>query len=593
MSTDIQAPLDQKEEKIPQTTQTQLEDTQKENETKSSSILPVIKDFEVIEELQSINPNIKSYKVIRKFDKKEYTLLFYSLKLFGSENNIFQKLEKTTDLIKLFLLKINTVNVINIKESFIDHTKNAIIIVLENFLSNKTLYSEIILKYKKMKDKYIPENVLLKYIKQIATALFSLHNNYVFNINLSPENIIFTENSVIKLNPYSNLDTISDFTKCNNNYYKLTAPELLKNSNFYTSKTDIWYLGLLIYELSQLTPLEILSKNIFENENNEDDIYTNIIRGKYFFNDYYSNNIKELIKLCLQYSAKRRPNPREILTLIGIYLKNMDINEKVKEFNITHHKLKIKKNLKEEIEKFNSTLSKIQKYENKNYIRNLTPFNERNNNLKKFKSLVYVNKNVCHKITRYDKVDLNKPKLKIKNCFVNDKSNSNNFNKTSNFIHTGKKFFNIRKNCETLKGYMQIPQRTDYYNLENIIGNLRTTTPIGRTIKIDNHIDNGNIVYTQKKNIAQNKSCTNIFKNKNKNESVVNCKEKTKVFYKSIKIVSTLKKKSKTAKEANKLSKSVNLLTNKIKIEAKNNQNNNNVNLSQNLNKVSVEKNNI
>jgi serine/threonine protein kinase len=104
-------------------------------------------------------------------------------------------------MIKILLKKINHVNILNIKESFIEKSKSSVIMILELY-DNKTMNNNIISKYKVMKERYIPESTLLDYLYQIIEGLSLLHNNNVFNINLSPQNIYIDDNNNLKLNPY-------------------------------------------------------------------------------------------------------------------------------------------------------------------------------------------------------------------------------------------------------------------------------------------------------------------------------------------------------------------------------------------------------
>ena len=256
-----------------------MNETDKENEIikdkdvyeRKETNITNLKDFQIEKELSSSNDYIKIYKVLRKIDNKYYILLKYPLNIITNNINNFQKLEKILENIKILLKKINHINILNIKESFIEKPKSSVIMILELF-DNKTIQNTIIKKYKLMKDRYIPENILLDYLYNIIEAISILHKNNIFNINLSPNNIYINDNN-LKLNPYISLENLCSLKICNNNYFKVKAPELFKNSNNYTQKTDIWYLGLLIYELSQL---KSINNDYFESENNN--IYNYIIK---------------------------------------------------------------------------------------------------------------------------------------------------------------------------------------------------------------------------------------------------------------------------------------------------------------------------
>ena len=421
-----------------------MNDKEKENEKNNDKDLKEFsltnfKDFEIKKELNISNEYIKIYKVLRKIDKKYYILLKYPLNIVTNDAKNFQKLVGILEIIKILLKKINHTNVLNIKESFIEKEKSSVIMILELY-DNKTIYNSILSKYKLMKERYVPESTLLDYLYNIIEGLSILHKNNIFNINLSPKNIYIDEKNNLKLNPYISLENLSSTKFCNNTYFRIQAPELSKNSNNYTTKTDIWYLGLLIYEITQL---ESMNNYFYDNY---DQIYNYIIRGNYPFNNYYTNDIKELIKLCLQYSHNRRPSAVELLKIIDLYKKNRIINERLDNLKIKKksNKLQKKINQKEEIDKFNQTLAKIKNYENKPKVRiyrDMTPVISRKH------SNYNINENDKYNVLENNRLKIFKKPLKLKTCFIN--------NNKLNIPKTGKKFFGIHKNNETMKGYLQ------------------------------------------------------------------------------------------------------------------------------------------
>ena len=405
-----------------------------------------LKDFEIEQELNSNNEFIKIYKVLRKIDNKHYILLKYPLNIITNNINNFQKLERILETIKILLKKINNAHIINIKESFIEKSKSNVIMILELY-DNKTIKNTI-KKYKLMRDRYIPESLLLDYLSNIIEGLSSLHKNNIFNINITPQNIYINDN-IIKLNPYISLENLSSLKICNNDYFGIKAPELKNNKN-YTVKTDIWYLGLLIYEITQLKPID---KDYL---GNKDDIYDYIIRGNYPVNNYYSNDIKELIKLCLQYTPNKRPSTSELSKIIEIYKKSKILNNKINSMINTKksYNFKRKINLKDEIAKINQTLAKIKNYDKKGnkIYRDLTPVITRKNsncNLNfNVKNFLFKN-NEFNYNGKFNNTKFKKPRLKLKTSFINNLHNNNYGYKT------GKKFFGIHKNNETLKGYLK------------------------------------------------------------------------------------------------------------------------------------------
>ena len=257
------------------------------------------------------------------------------------------------------------------------------------------------------------------------------------------------------------MENLSSLNTNNNDYFKVKAPELIKNSQYYTFKTDIWYLGLLIYEITQLKPID---KDYL---GNKDNIYNYIIRANYSLNNYYSNDIKELIKLCLRYTPNKRPSAQDLLKIIEIYKKNQVLYNKINIYKNTKnsHNIKRKINLKDEIDKINRTLAKIKNYDNNKITkykihRDLTPeLTRKNSNY----NLNINAKNILFKNSEFTNNNTNKkykkPKLKLKTSFID------NYHKINFGFKTGKKFFGIHKNNETLQGYL----KTKPFDIKNFV----------------------------------------------------------------------------------------------------------------------------
>lgn len=519
-----------------------MNDKEKENEKNNDKdlnqfSLTNFKDFEIKKELNISNEYIKIYKVLRKIDKKYYILLKYPLNIVTNDAKNFQKLVGILEIIKKLLKKINHANVLNIKESFIEKEKSSVIMILELY-DNKTIYNSILSKYKLMKERYVPESTLLDYLYNIIEGLSILHKNNIFNINLSPKNIYIDEKNNLKLNPYISLENLSSTKFCNNAYFRIQAPELSKNSNNYTSKTDIWYLGLLIYEIIQL---ESMNNYFYDNY---EQVYNYIIRGNYPFNNYYSNDIKELIKLCLQYSQNRRPSAVELLKIIDLYKKNRIINKRLNNLKIKKksNKLQKKINLREEIDKFNQTLAKIKNYENKSKFRihrDMTPVITRKH------SNYNINEIDKYNVLENNRLKIFKKPLKLKTCFIN--------NNKLNIHKTGKKFFGIHKNNETMKGYLQtqpfdikkfVVKNPSYFQYEKINYRNNRFKSKNKSLNILNNIedntrkDKSTILYINKYNINGKyfrRSNSFNFSKINKNYQDISIYGKNKIVFDKIK----------------------------------------------------------
>jgi len=453
------------------------------------------KDFEIIDEIPSLDNYIKIYKVLRKIDQNYYILLQYPLDIITKTMNDFQKLEYILEKIKILLTKINNKNILNIKESFIEKSNQSVVMILELY-ENKNLQKNVLSKYKLMRERYIPENILLDYLYNIADGINILHENNLFNIDLNPSNIFIDNNNNIKLNPYiclNNLCSENPLYNNNDKHFKVKAPELIKNKKNYTKKSDVWYFGLLVYELSQLKPINKFYYN------NVDNIYNYIIKGQYTINSYYSKDIKELIKLCLQYSPIRRPTCEQLLKIIDLYRKNKTLNEKMKIIRDNNRKGKFfrKINLKTEIEKFNKTLNKLKNYErykNRNRL-NRTPtiFRKTNRHLN-------INININNKT--FNKINLTKNNSKetiIKNGFKSKKCVIDRKNKIHLNI-SGKKPYNTKNNTKRSPSHTQLKRNKS----QNRMQTENYKIPLIVNIIDDNAIEKNNNGYSINKTYNYN-----------------------------------------------------------------------------------------
>lgn len=104
--------------------------------------------------------------------------------------------------------------------------------------------------------KGIPERLALRFLYQTSLAVKYLHEKGVLHRDIKPENLLFNDKFEIKLCDFGwsyKLDHEKDerFSICGT--YEYMSPEILTN-NPHGKKTDIWCLGILMYEMIYGTP---------------------------------------------------------------------------------------------------------------------------------------------------------------------------------------------------------------------------------------------------------------------------------------------------------------------------------------------------
>ena len=227
---------------------------------------------------------LKDYKIIKLIGKGSFGEVykvtkdnkFYALKMYrisnemNNSNSLTQK-EKNENLksieneIKIlsqldnpFIVKLYEVfsinpneEIYNIKDENQDNNDQIMCLVLE-LCENGDLNDKI--KEKKYKNEIFSEKEILKYFYEILQGLYYLHKNRVFHRDLKTLNIFLTKDNNIKIGDFGVSKKL-----INNNIYAYTfvgtpyylSPEICQNKA-YDEKSDVWSLGVIIYELITL-----------------------------------------------------------------------------------------------------------------------------------------------------------------------------------------------------------------------------------------------------------------------------------------------------------------------------------------------------
>lgn len=154
------------------------------------------------------------------------------------------------------LKKLTHENIIVLHETYYDKENKNIFLVLEyyslgdlsKFLNNKSL----------------KESYTKKYMKQLSNGLEYLYNNDIIHRDLKPQNILVSNNYVLKITDFGFARYIDNDiiikTICGSPMYM--APEIIKYKK-YNNTSDLWSVGIIMYEmLFGVTPFK--SSNFIE-----------------------------------------------------------------------------------------------------------------------------------------------------------------------------------------------------------------------------------------------------------------------------------------------------------------------------------------
>ena len=322
-------------------------------------------------------------------------------------------------------------NIIHFREFYFD--KNFVYIVMD-YADGGDLSIKI--KQQREKNLFFQEDLILNWFTQICLAIKHIHDRKILHRDIKSQNIFLTKEGLVKLGDFGIakcLDTTLDKAKTliGTPYY--LSPEII-NDQPYDFSSDIWALGVLLYEMCDLKmPFE--AKNLPQ-------LYMKIANGNYppLSNKNLSKDLKNLVNCLLNVDCKMRPNIHEILkkNIIQNRIKNFlsDIqfnnefshtvlhNYNVKDNNKIHE-LKNGKNRNNGNSKKDDKLTVSNSSYNNNNINNNI-----NSNIQKINNRIYLNNNkIENNLYNYHKGRPESEKRKIE--FNNNNNNINYLNPIS------------------------------------------------------------------------------------------------------------------------------------------------------------------
>ena len=428
--------------------------------------------------------------------------------------------------------KLSHPNVISFKDVFRDTKLDYFYIVME-YADDGDLNKKIKLQQnKKSIDKYFSEEIILKYFYQICQGINYIHSQNVIHRDIKSQNIFLMKSGEIKIGDFGIAKALSK-TKSNamtiigTPYY--FSPEII-NGDPYNYKTDIWSLGVVLYEMCNLK-LPFDSSNIAQ-------LSMKILRGNYDPVPFkYSKEMHHLIKRMLNVDQNKRPDIKEVMQCpllqnINLNLKNnknlfkkkknwsnnnqksVNINSTVSTFNekmnepfLDQKKKGGKSNLFNKKDNKDKSFSPA-KFKNRSFIGKAGFSKKNNENSDSSIDLSKKTENIKNKMKR----NISQKNIISKNHLKEEKIDNKNINKEKQSNNKCLNNIRINKkpdiNCE------------DYIKDNNIIND-------NKIINNNTSIDNFNIFINQDVNMNNNyktnkSKSINIIENNNNNTNNTN-----------------------------------------------------------------------
>ena len=220
-----------------------------------------------------------------------------------------EKLKKMAKDEGIILSELEHPNIINWYEFNLDKDKETIIMEYGEGGDLSQKISE-----QKKKNEPFTEKQIIDWFTQICEGVKYIHDKQIIHRDLKPNNIFLTKDNKIKIGDFGLAKTLAfqNQAKTNVGAPAYLSPEIL-NDQPYDYKSDIWNLGIILYELTQL-------KHPFINDDiSVEKRVTFMKKGKFieFNNTNYSDKLLNLIPHLLKVDLNERYNINQIIEVIS------------------------------------------------------------------------------------------------------------------------------------------------------------------------------------------------------------------------------------------------------------------------------------
>lgn len=255
-----------------------------------------LKDFQVLNRLGEGSFS-SVWKVKRLSDGKEYAMKKVKM-------NALSEKEKQNALNEVRILaSISSPYIIGYKEAFFDDSSMTLCIIME-FAAGGDILGKIT-QHQKNRTAFKEKEIWAAFL-QMLKGLKVLHDNKILHRDLKCANVFLTSDGTAKLGDL-NVSKIAKndlaHTQTGTPYY--ASPEVWQDKP-YDSKSDIWSLGCVVYEMAALKPPF--------RANDLQGLFKKVQKGIFDkIPSIYSKDLNDVIALCLQTNPKVRPSSDQLL----------------------------------------------------------------------------------------------------------------------------------------------------------------------------------------------------------------------------------------------------------------------------------------
>ena len=285
----------------------------------------LIKNYTIIDRI-----GIGSYGRVYKVEKNNKIYVLKEIPI-NNQNTTTQKIISVKNEAKI-LSSLNSKYIVKYYDSFIQGENLYIVMEYCEGGDLFTFMSEC-KKIRKNNNFYLIEEFIWKIFIQISLGLYYIHKKNILHRDVKTLNIFLTKDYNSKIGDLGVAKVLEGTSHANTfvgtPYY--ISPEMCKNIP-YNSKSDIWSLGCILYEM-------ITFKHPFIAAN-QAALFIKIINGDYIrLPDNVPNDLKTMIEFILQKDYIKRPSMEDIIThdkfllnakKFGLYDEIKDIKEIIK-----------------------------------------------------------------------------------------------------------------------------------------------------------------------------------------------------------------------------------------------------------------------